>query len=243
MVVMGGNFCDEYEPYVGVPAPVQETNAACDPEAMDIITSVDGVGKNLFFTPVAINDELKQEDYALVVAAAEAGAPGPKAIIDFYRAWSEAARADPSLLVHAEAMAFDPETESPPLWDPAAVMMAIQLLTVDESDDWLDLYEVPGVDFNSSAYTILPQSFNPADLPEACPSLVDAKFNLAEENKRPAMVALGFTSAEAKQDFYQEMARRLASDYKSAGASAAWHGPATRLIPIILVFATLFLAG
>jgi inosine-uridine nucleoside N-ribohydrolase len=45
MVVMGSNFCDEYEPYVGVPALVQETNTACDPESMDIMSSVDGVEK------------------------------------------------------------------------------------------------------------------------------------------------------------------------------------------------------
>jgi len=115
MVVMGSNFCDEYEPYVGIPAPVQETNAACDPGAMDIISSVDGVGNKLYFTPVLINDALHDDDYAKVVAAAEAGAAGPKAIIDFYKAWSEAGRANPDLLIYEEALKFDPETESPPL--------------------------------------------------------------------------------------------------------------------------------
>jgi inosine-uridine nucleoside N-ribohydrolase len=218
MVVMGSNFCDEYEPYVGVPAPVQETNTACDPESMDIMSSVDGVGKNLFFTPVAINDALYQDDYAKVLQAANEGVPGPKAMIDFYKAWSEAGRADDSLLIYAEAMAFDPEKESPPLWDPAAVMMAIQLLTEDTSDDYLDIYDVQGVDFDSSAYTLLPESFNVTDLPDSCPSLVDAKFTLSEENKRPAKVALGFTSTEAKEKFYREMARRMASEIEISGA-------------------------
>jgi hypothetical protein len=237
MVVMGSNFCDEYSPYVGVPAPVQETNTACDPEAMHIISSVNGVGNKLFFTPVLINDALYQDDYAKVVAAAEAGAAGPKAIIDFYKAWSEAGRADPSLLIHAEAMAFDPETESPPLWDPAAVMMAIQVLTNHSDDDWLALYQVPGVDFNSSAYTILPQSFGPIDLPDQCPSLVDAKFNLADENKRPATVALGFVSDKAKEKFYQDMARRMASDYRPISSFALPRSTYFMAVPVSLVFA------
>lgn len=225
MVVMGANFCDEFSPYVGVPAPVQETNAACDPEAMDIISSADGVGNKLYFTPVLINDALYQDDYAKVVAAAESGAAGPKAIIDFYKAWSDAGRADPTLLIYAEAMAFDPQMESPPLWDPSAVMMAIQLLTLDTSDDWLELYEVPGVDFNSSAFTILPESFQPTELPDQCPSLVDAKFTLADENKRPATVALGFVSDEAKEKFYQEMARRMALNYKPASTTTSTAPP------------------
>jgi len=117
--------------------------------------------------------------------------------------------------------------------------MAIQLLTTDKSDDWLELHEVPGVDFNSSAFTILPESFQPSDLPEQCPSLVDAKFNLADENKRPATVALGFVSAEAKEKFYQEMARRIASDYSHA--SSAWRVPATLFLLSILILFPYFI--
>jgi stage III sporulation protein SpoIIIAA len=89
---------------------------------------------------------------------------------------------------------------------------------VEASDDYLDIYDVQGVDFDSSAYTLLPESFNVTDLPDSCPILVDAKFTLSEENKRPAKVALGFTSTEAKEKFYREMARRMASEIEISGA-------------------------
>jgi hypothetical protein len=51
-------------------------------------------------------------------------------------------------------------------------------------------------------------------LPEQCPSMSNFTFNVTDtpEMEYPVMVALGFTSKEAKAAVYSDMARRMAGE-------------------------------
>ena len=232
LVVMGGNWCINFQPYPDVDAPTDETNIACDPSAANFVVDANvSPFEKVYFVPVAVADEIGGEDYVKIVQAANDESDlGAKATIDFYKAWSAAGRADPNLLIHLEALTYDPETESTPMFDPCAVMLILELL--DDCEDRLSLYEFPaGVHFLEaddeglkpfpeaprSAFSLLPISHGVSadDLPAQCPALTEFTFDPAEtpENEMPVTVALGFKSQEAKESFYGEMAERMAGTF------------------------------
>jgi inosine-uridine nucleoside N-ribohydrolase len=232
LVIMGGNWCANFQPYPDVDAPTDETNIACDPSAANfVIDSTVSPFENVYFVPVAVADEIGGDDYMKIVQAANDESDlGAKATIDFYKAWSAAGRADPTLLIHLEAMAYDPETESTPMFDPCAVMLVLELL--DDCEDRLSLFEFnAGVHFLEadddglkpfpeaprSAFSLLPISHGVMadELPAECPALTEFTFDPAKtpENDKPVTIALGFTSQAAKDSFYGEMAERMAGTY------------------------------
>ena len=94
-------------------------------------------------------DEIGGEDYAIFVDAATGGAqPAAAATLAWYKIWSEVSRADSTLLVHAEAMAYDPDTESTPQFDPVAVMLALELLSEDcTGQERITLFEMDAIHF------------------------------------------------------------------------------------------------
>ena len=63
----------------------------------------------------------------------------------------------------------------------------------------------------------MPESLDIKDseLPDQCPSLAEFSFDPADtpEEDMPVTVALGFTSQEAKDSFYAEMAERMAGTF------------------------------
>ena len=99
---------------------------------------------NVYYVPVVMADEIGGEDYKIFVDATEENAAA-NATLTWYKIWSEAGRADENLLVHAEAMAYDPDTESTPQFDPVAVMLVLELL-VDDCDR-MSLVEFDGIHF------------------------------------------------------------------------------------------------
>jgi hypothetical protein len=97
---------------------------------------------------VELADEIGGDDYKIFVDAAMSGsAPAAAATLDWYKIWSNASRADPALLVNAEAFAYDPETESTPQFDPAAVMLALELLSDNCKEPRIALFEMEGIHF------------------------------------------------------------------------------------------------
>lgn len=223
---MAGNWCAEFEPYPDVLAPTDETNIGCDPAAANYV--LDGAKspiKNVYYVPVVMADEIAGDDYIKIVDAANSGAdPGAKATLDFYRAWSEAGRADPALLVHLEALAYDPETESTPQFDPCAIMLALELLDDSDCEDRVALFDFPAVHFlEVGEGETFPSKPLPAfslhtgimpDLPEQCPALTEFTFDEDEtpEYEIPVTIALGYKNAEAKESFYAAMASRMAGE-------------------------------
>lgn len=129
LIVMGGNWCSDFQPYPDVDAPTDETNIACDPGAANfVLDSTYSPFDKIYYVPVVVADEIGGEDYMKFVAAANSGEVGAAATLEFYKARSEAERADPSLLIYLEAMTYDTETESTPQFDACAVMLALELL-------------------------------------------------------------------------------------------------------------------
>lgn len=54
-------------------------------------------------------DTLDGPEYQRIIRAAESSTcPGADALLELYFAWSEAARADETILTHGEAVAYDP---------------------------------------------------------------------------------------------------------------------------------------
>ena len=227
LMVMGGNWCGGYEPYPDVLAPTDETNIACDPAAANVVLNNDVVKfKNVYFTPVEAADEIGGTDYGRFVTAAESSASlSATATLDFYKAWSVAGRADPSLLIHLEALAYDPETESTPQFDPCAIMFGIELLTMNETCDELSaIYDFEAVHFLEAgegvSFPDSPRSgfslYTGEDLgalpTDQCPYLTNYTFDPAEtiEEEAPVKITLGYTSPEAKARFFANMATRMA---------------------------------
>ena len=227
LMIMGGNWCGGYEPYPGVLAPTDETNIACDPAAANVVLNSDVVKfKNVYFTPVEAADEIGGTDYKRFVASAEAGASSSAtATLNFYKAWSTAGRADPALLIHLEALAYDPKTESTPQFDPCAIMVAIELLTLEESCDTLSaLYDFEAVHFlepgEGVSFPASPRSGfslytgqNLGALPtDQCPMLTNFTFDPKDtpETEVPVKITLGYKSPEAKARFFANMATRMA---------------------------------
>lgn len=99
---------------------------------------------NIYYVPVVMADEIGGDDYKVFVDATETNAAA-NATLAWYKIWSAAGRADPNLLVHAEANAYDPDTESTPQFDPVAVMLALELLV--DGCDRMTLIEMEGIHF------------------------------------------------------------------------------------------------
>jgi hypothetical protein len=115
--------------------------------ANDVLESDTTPFTKIYYVPVEMADVIGTADYSLIVQAAEAPPDSgsydaaANATIGFYKAWSEAGRANPDLLIHAEAMAYDPETESTPMFDLCAIMVVLELLNeVDEDRASLFLF-------------------------------------------------------------------------------------------------------
>ena len=237
LIVMGGNWCSgDFEPYPDVASPTDETNIACDPGAANfVLDSSKSPFDKIYYVPVVVAAEIGGDDYIKVVEAAESRSDsGAAATIDFYKAWSEAARKDESLLIHKEAMKYDPETESTPQFDACAVMLALELLDDESCDDRLTLFDIEsGVHFYEPgddglkgypdepriAFSLLPGDLNIPEeqLPGQCPALTEFTFDPKEtpEIEKSVTVALGFNSEEAKKSFYGEMAERMAGTFST----------------------------
>lgn len=229
LIVMAGNFCADFEPYPFVLAPTDETNIGCDPAAANFVLDGNVSPFNtVYYTPVVVADEIGGPDYIKIVEAAESGAdPGAAATLEFYRAWSAAGRANPDLLIHAEANTYDPETESTPQFDPCAIMLALDVLADCDGPSRLATYDIGAVHFLEAgetlmqgngtaiaAFSLLPDMFEIDVLPSQCPSLTPFTFDPAStpEEELPVTVALGYTSPEAKASFYADMAARMAGE-------------------------------
>ena len=234
LVIMGGNWCSGFDPYPGVTAPTDETNISCDPAAANFILDKSSTNfEKVYYVPVVVADAIAGEDYIKIVEAGDSGADvGAAATIDFYKAWSAAARMDDKLLVYAEAMKYDPETESTPQFDACAIMLALELLQDDSCEDRMSLYTFnSGVHFSEKgdpglfefpetpragfSYVAEQQGNDISALPDQCPYLTDITFDPSEtpEDEMPVTVALGYKSAEAKASFYTEMAERMAGTF------------------------------
>lgn len=141
LVVMGGNWCTGFDAYPDVPTPTAETNIGCDMNAANFVlkAAAEWAFQNkqnfpaIYYVPVVTVNVLSGDDYSLITNAASTAKDNAyyneaaHTTVDFYRAWSVAARADPKILVHKEAMAFDPATESTPQFDAVAVLIAIDI--------------------------------------------------------------------------------------------------------------------
>jgi len=141
LVVMGGNWCTGYDPYPGIPSPTGETNIGCDMAAANFVLEAAGVAIQrkqhfpaIHYVPLVTVNVLSGYDYSLITDAASKANNNPhynkaaEATIGFYKAWSASARNTPGILVHKEAMTFDPSTESTPQFDAVAVLVAIDIV-------------------------------------------------------------------------------------------------------------------
>ena len=237
LIVMGGNWCSGgFEPFPDVVSPIDETNIACDPGAANfLLDSTVSPFDEVYYVPVVVADTIVGGDYMKIVQAAKSGSNrGAAATLDFYKAWSEAARKDKDLLVHAEAMKYDPDIESTLQFDACAVMLALELLDDKSCDDRLTLFDIdsgihflePGDDGLQSypkmpriAFSLLPGDLNILEyqLPGQCPALTEFTFDpsATPEIEKPVTLTLGFNSEEAKESFYGEMAERMAGTFST----------------------------
>ena len=227
LVVMGGNWCAGFNPYPNATAPLDETNIACDPSSANAILNRDYVQfEQIYYVPAVVADIIQGEDYMKIVEAAETGADaGAAAIIDFYQAWSIAGRADNTTLIHAEANTYDPATQSTHQFDACAVMLALEILDDKSCEDRMSLFDfedgVHFIEFGDEtpprvSFSLIPEGIaGMIELPDQCPSLTQFSFDPEEtlENDSPVKVALGFTSQDAKDSFYTEMAERMAGTF------------------------------
>ena len=154
LVVMGGNWCTGFDAYPDVPTPTAETNIGCDMAAANFVLEAAAEAAfankerfpDIYYVPVVTVDVLSGDDYSLITDAASTAKnnthynKAAEATIDFYKDWSVAARADPSILVHKEAMTFDPISESTPQFDAVAVLVAIDVVRGDPASR-VALYE------------------------------------------------------------------------------------------------------
>lgn len=242
VIVMGGNWCTDFQPFPGVDAPTDETNIACDPGAANFVLdgNVSPFDK-IYYVPVAVADVISGVDYSKIVQAANEGKDkGAAAMLDFYRAWSAAGRADPNTLIHGEAMKYDPETESAIAFDSSAVMLAIELLQGNQCDDRMALFDFEAIHFLEvsdpglqrfpsnprSAFSLIPKGLDISDkdLPQQCPNLTEFDFDPIDtpESEKPVTVFLGFSSQDAKASVYAEMAERMAGIYPGSKRQACF---------------------
>lgn len=188
-------------------------------------------------------DVIEGEDYARFVEAATSGTqPIANATLEFYQIWSTVSRADEDILVHAEAMTYDPLTESVPQFDAVAVMLALELLSMEKDstscggDGRLSAFQFEAVHFLQnddpglaefpdtprSSFSLRTDATNDAVLPEQCPGLTEFTFDPDDtpEAEYPILATLGFVSLEAKEAFYKDMASRLAGEYTLCGVKS-----------------------
>ncbi|CAB9519814.1 inosine-uridine preferring nucleoside hydrolase [Seminavis robusta] len=231
LVIMAGNFCADFEPYPGVMAPTDETNIGCDPAAANFVLDANNVQfDNVYYVPVVVADHIGGEDYKIFTEATESNAAA-NATLQWYKIWSEAGRADESLLIHAEAMKYDPDTESTPQFDPVAIMLVLELLA-DTCDERISLIEFDGIHFFEAGedglkpFPEAPRSafslhtgVDQSALPAECPNITEFVFDpeSTPELEYPVKVALGFKSAEAKAAVYEDMARLMAGQRTLCG--------------------------
>ncbi len=141
LVVMGGNWCTGFDAYPDVPTPTAETNIGCDMAAANFVLEAAANAKHagqyfpaIQYVPIVTVNVLSGDDYALITDAASHSNNNPyynqaaHATIDFYNAWSANARANKALLIHKEAMTFDPSYESTPQFDAVAVLVAMDIV-------------------------------------------------------------------------------------------------------------------
>lgn len=141
LVVMGGNFCTGFDAYPDVPTPTAETNIGCDMVAANFVLEAAAKAKQMGqyfpaiqYVPIVTVNVLSGDDYSLITNAASPSNNNPhyskaaNATIDFYHAWSANSRANPALLIHKEAMTFDPDCESTPQFDAVAVLVAMDIV-------------------------------------------------------------------------------------------------------------------
>ena len=187
-------------------------------------------------------DVIEGEDYARFVEAATSGTqPIANATLEFYQIWSTASRANEDLLVHAEAMTYDPLTESVPQFDAVAVMLALELLSMEKDstscggDGRLSAFQFEAVHFLQnddpglaefpdtprSSFSLRTDATNDAVLPEQCLGLTEFTFDPDDtpEAEYPILATLGFVSLEAKEAVYKDMASRLAGEYTLCGVN------------------------
>lgn len=140
LVVMGGNWCTGFDAYPDVPTPTAETNIGCDMVAANFVLEAAAKANQdgryfpaIQYVPIVTVNVLSGDDYSLITDAASPSDDNlhynkaAHATIDFYNAWSANARANKSLLIHKEAMTFDPLTESTPQFDAVAVLVAMDI--------------------------------------------------------------------------------------------------------------------
>ncbi len=140
LVVMGGNWCTGFDAYPDVPTPTAETNIGCDMVAANFVVEAAANANQhgryfpaIQYVPIVTVNVLSGDDYSLITDAASPNNDNAHynqvahATIDFYHAWSANARANKSLLIHKEAMTFDPLTESTPQFDAVAVLVAMDI--------------------------------------------------------------------------------------------------------------------
>jgi hypothetical protein len=193
---------------------------------------------NVYYVPVEVAGEIGGGDYVIFVEAAESGEePVAAATLDFYKFWSEASRADENLLVHLEAMTYDPATESTPQFDAMAVMLMLELLSPDLCgiDGRIAHYQFEAVHFYEntdeglqpfpeaprSAFSVY-SGAPPENLPEQCPSITEFTFDpdMTPEMEYPIRIALGFYSQADKDAVFADMAKRLAGEITLCGDSS-----------------------
>jgi inosine-uridine nucleoside N-ribohydrolase len=228
IVIEGGNWCGGFDPYPDVTAPTDETNISCDIGAANFVVSSKNPIKNIVYAPVEIADPLSGADYLKFVKAATSGSNGAaKATLDFYEFWSAAARAQPTNLVNAEALTYDPKNESTPMFDPCAVMVALELLDNPKCENRVDIFDFKqGVHFLDaghgepypkaprSAFSLRTVSEVFKNLPPECPYLTNYTFDPKKvpEKEIPIRIALGYKSPAAKARFFADMASRMAGE-------------------------------
>lgn len=197
--------------------------------------------ENVYYVPVVVADTIDGDEYSRFVKAANSGSGVANATLELYLTWSEASRADPELLVHAEAMAYDPLTESVPQFDAMAVMLMLELLSMKKEghtcgDGRISLHEFQAVHFFEnedtglktfpdkprSAFSLHSDTIDEATLPEQCHNLTEFTFDPDEtpESEYPVHVALGFVSPEAKEAVFKDMASRLSGEMTLCGTGS-----------------------
>lgn len=256
LVIMGGNWCTGFDAYPDVPTPTAETNIGCDINSANAVLELAAKSNasfpDIYYVPVAMVDVLEGNDYSLIMEAASPTNPefskAAEATIDFYKAWSVSARANRSLLVHKEAMTFDPATQSTPQFDACAVLVAMDVVRKRASARASLHPFANGIHFVTN-----PQEeqglFGELSLPKAAYSLWSGSELLFDEKRssnnpishkcrdltphhfdpkelldyEPVTIqaALGFVSEETKQDFFLEMALRISGRWMASTAKAA----------------------
>merc|ERR1712227_1115227 len=170
---------------------------------------------------------LSGDDYALITKAASTNSAA-KATIDFYEEWTANARANPDLLVHLEAMTYDPAYESTPQFDAVAVLIAMDIARGNPSARVLQEEFANGVHFVTNedaadakfeddpkpAFSLW--TGNEKDTRSVgvgkCKALTPYTFDRdsVKEDPVPIKAALGFVSNETEAGFFREMATRMA---------------------------------